>query len=223
MVQGAEKFLKKFLKPLISECEYSMKNTKMHKLKFLADKKIFKHNEHTVVSIDIEKMYSSINVVRVISIILEKVYENPKKFFRYKNELGQILPPPPREALKTFLLKTLREFTKVRTPVGIFQQTEGLSMGSSLSPMMANILVNDLEQKIVKKYEKNSKIVHYTRYVDDSIIIIRKNSLRLFLKEMNSYDSKLNFTLEEMNCENKLIFLDMLVFVDENNSLEFIK
>ena len=168
-------------------------------------------------------MYSSINVVRVISIILEKVYENPKKFFRYKNELGQILPPPPREALKTFLLKTLREFTKVRTPVGIFQQTEGLSMGSSLSPMMANILANDLEQKIVKKYEKNNKIVHYTRYVDDSIIIIRKNSLRLFLKEMNSYDSKLNFTLEEMNCENKLIFLDMLVFVDENNSLEFIK
>ena len=96
-------------------------------------------------------------------------------------------------------------------------------MGSALAPMLANILANDLKQKVVKKYESKGKIVHYTRYVDDSLIIIRKNSLRLFLKAMNGYDSKLNFTLEQMNSENKIVFLDMLVFVDENNSLEFIK
>ena len=175
MIKNAEKFLKKFLGPMIADCEYSMKSTKIHKQKFLADRKNFKFKEHIVVSIDIEKMYSSINVVRVISIILDKVYENPKKYFRYKNENGNLLPPPPRETFKTFLLKTLRDFTKVRTPVGIYQQTEGLSMGSALAPMLANILANDLEQKVVKKYESEGKIVHYTRYVDDSFIIIRKN------------------------------------------------
>ena len=62
--------------------------------------------------------YSSINVVRVISIILNKVYKNPKKYFRYKNEEGVLLPPPPRESFKEFLLKTLRDFTKVKTPIG---------------------------------------------------------------------------------------------------------
>jgi hypothetical protein len=37
----------------------------------------------------------------------------------------------------------LRNFTKIRTPVGIFEQKQGLSMGSALSPMLANILVNN--------------------------------------------------------------------------------
>ena len=105
-------------------------------------------------------MYSSINVVRVISVILNKVYESPKKYFRYKDSEVVLLPPPQRETFKDFLLKTLRDFTKVRTPLGIYQQTNGLSMGSALSPMLANILVNELEQQIVKKYENLGKIAH---------------------------------------------------------------
>ena len=58
-------------------------------------------------------------------------------------------------------------------------------MGSALAPMLANILANDPEQKVVKKYEHEGKIVNYTCYVDDSLIIFRKNSLRLFFKAMN--------------------------------------
>ena len=223
MIKNSEKFLKKFLKPLVNECSYSMKNTKTCKQKFLEDKKKFIPEQHSVISIDIQKMYGSMNVVRVISIILEKVYQDPKKFFQFKDENGNLLPPPERENFKQFLLKTLRNFTKIRTPVGIFEQTQGLSMGSALSPMLANILVNNLEQKIVKNFEETGKIVHYTRYVDDSIIIIRKSSIRQFLKQINNFDEKLVFTLEEMNVERKLIYLDMLIFINEKHSLEFIK
>jgi uncharacterized protein YkuJ len=158
--KNAENFLKRFLKPLVNECSYSIKNTKLFKQNFIQDRTKFKFDEHTCISIDIQKMYSSINVVRVISVILNKVYENPKKYFRYKDSEVVLLPPPQRETFKDFLLKTLRDFTKVRTPLGIYQQTNGLSMGSALSPMLANILVNELEQQIVKKYENLGKIAH---------------------------------------------------------------
>ena len=40
---------------------------------------------------------------------------------------------------------------------------------------------------------------------------------------MNNYDHSITFTIEEMKIENKLVFLDMVIFLDDNKSLEFIK
>jgi hypothetical protein len=40
---------------------------------------------------------------------------------------------------------------------------------------------------------------------------------------MNNYDQSLTFTIKEMKIENKLVFLDMVIFLDDNKSLEFIK
>ena len=72
-------------------------------------------------------------------------------------------------------------------------------MGSALSPILANILVNDLEQKIVKNFVNSGKVLHYSRFVDDSIVLIHKNSVRQFLKQINSYDGMIQFTCEDMN------------------------
>ena len=44
MIQNAEKFLKKFLKPLVNECTNSIKNTKLFKQKFLEDKKVLENS-----------------------------------------------------------------------------------------------------------------------------------------------------------------------------------
>ena len=152
-------------------------------------------------------MLSSINVVRVISIILEKIYKQPEKFFNFKNTHGNRLPPPKRENLKQFLIQILQKYTKVRTPIEIFQQLKVLSMGSALSPILANILMNDLEQKIITKFINSGNIIHYSRFVDDSIVIIHKNSIRLFFKQINNYDSLIKYTMEKMDPENKINFL----------------
>ena len=223
MVYNAETYLKTLLQPLVDECEYSIRNQKNFKKTFLQDRLKFNSQSHRVVTVDVTKMYSNINVVRVISIILDKIYANPKKFFNFKTVDGSLLPPPKRENLKQLFLKTLQKFTKVRTPVGIYQQLSGLCMGSALSPLLANILVNDLEQKIVKKFIDTGKVLHYSRFVDDSLIIIRKNALRQFLKQINSFDHLLNFTCDEMDSHNKINFLDMTIFIDDQQLLQFIK
>ena len=119
----------------------ALKIKKNSKNNFLEERSKFDPDTHGVVTVDVTQMYSNINVVRVVSIILEKIYAEPKKFFKFKNSDGQLLPPPKRENFKQLLLKTLQKFSKVRTPVGIYQQLSELSMGSALSPLLANILV----------------------------------------------------------------------------------
>ena len=107
-------------------------------------------------------------MVRVISIILGKIYERPDKFFHHKDANGKIWQAPKRENLETFLRQILQKYSKVRTPVGVYQQVSGLSMESALSPILANILVNDLEQKIVKFFVNSGKGLHYSRFLSVS-------------------------------------------------------
>ena len=125
---------------------------------------------------------------KCVSIILDKIYADPEKYFNFKGTDGKLLPPPKRELFKVFLIKTLQKFSIVETPIGIYQQKTGLNMGSALSPMLSNIFVHALETKIVQKYIDQGKLIHYTRFADDSLIVIHKNSIRSFTKEINYFD-----------------------------------
>jgi hypothetical protein len=95
-------------------------------------------------------MYSNINVVRCVSIILNKIYADPEKYLNFKGTDGKLLPPPKRELFKVFLIKTLQKFSIVET-------------GSALSPMLSNIFVHALETKIVQK--KDIKIHFENRLI----------------------------------------------------------
>ena len=94
-------------------------------------------------------------------------------------------------------------------------------MGSALSPMLSNIFVHALETKVLEKYIKTGKLIHYSRFADDSLIILHKSSIRSFTKDLNYFDKSLNFTIEHMNKENQIIFLDKLIYINNDNNLEF--
>ena len=48
-------------------------------------------------------------------------------------------------------------------------------MGLSLSPIIADIVIQDLEEKVLDKFK--DYILFYRRYVDDSCIILNKRYL----------------------------------------------
>ena len=80
-----------------------------------------------------------------------------------------------------------------------------------------------MEQKVVKRFLNTGKIIHYSRFVDDSIVIIKKSALRRFLKEIHNSDHLLNFTCDEMDSDNRINFLDMTIFIDNQQQLQLIK
>ena len=54
-----------------------------------------------------------------------------------------------------------------------YQQVNGAPIGLSISPISADLVLQEIETTFLKNYEKS--IYYYCRYVDDSFIIIIKN------------------------------------------------
>ena len=163
------------------------------------------------------------NVHLCVSIILDRIDVDPVKYFNFKGIDGKTLLPPKRDYLKVFLLKTRKNFSIINTPIGVYQQKSGLNMGSALSPMLSNIFVHALETKVLDKYIKTGKLIDYSRFADDSLIILHKNSIRSFTKDLYYCDKSPNFTIEHVNAENQIIFLDKLIYINNENFLELKK
>ena len=50
-----------------------------------------------------------------------------------------------------------------------YKQIDGVSMGSPLGPVLANIIMTELESTIVKELVDKSLVKLYLRYVDDTL------------------------------------------------------
>ena len=58
-------------------------------------------------------------------------------------------------------------------------------MGSPLGPTLANIIMTEFEQEIVKPLINSGLIRFYKRYVDDTLIFMRPSDVQLILTKFN--------------------------------------
>ena len=88
-------------------------------------------------------------------------------------------------------------------------------MGSPMSPVVANLCMEAIEEVAIKTTPVRPKV--WKRYVDDSFCIIKKNAVDSFHNSLNGIDQHISFTIEEEN-NNQIAFLDTLV-TRKNNAL----
>jgi hypothetical protein len=126
------KFLVEILSPLV-ENTYMIKDTfdfvnKVAHLNTNIDK--------TMLSFDVESLFTNIPTRETINIILRMVYKRNTKFFHglTKEELEKLLIVCTQESHFQFN----NEF---------FDQIDGVSMGSPLGPLFANVFMSDFEKK----------------------------------------------------------------------------
>jgi len=80
-------------------------------------------------------------------------------------------------------------------------------MGFPLSPILADIVMQDLEVKAIKNLD--FEIPVYYRYVDDILLITPANRVDIILNSFNSIHNRLQFTVEyEKN--RSISFLDLI-------------
>ena len=91
----------------------------------------------------------------------------------------------------------------------LYSQDQGLAMGSPLSPVLANLYMENLEQKIMEGFESPPKV--WWRYVDDTFVIIRCDRVEHFLLYLNALDPAIKFSMEVESQNGQLAFLDCLV------------
>ena len=87
-----------------------------------------------------------------------------------------------------------------------YTQHSGLAMGSPLSPVAACLYMEWLEKHHFK--DIMGREVIWVRYVDDVLVVVPKTmNLEAKLNELNSVDTKIQFTLEKEN-RGAIAFLD---------------
>ena len=62
-----------------------------------------------------------------------------------------------------------------------YEQTDSVSMGSSLAPVLANIILTEFEKAIVDDLIKTGIIAFYHRYVYDTLVLIKPKDIPFIL------------------------------------------
>ncbi|XP_050532593.1 uncharacterized protein LOC126900718 [Daktulosphaira vitifoliae] len=92
----------------------------------------------------------------------------------------------------------------------IYEQTNGMAMGSRLAPVFANIFMEWFEVDAMNTYMQKPKM--WLRYVDDTVVVWQHgvDKLQSFLQHLNSIHANIQFIMETEE-NGKLPFLDVMV------------
>lgn len=150
-------------------------------------------------SFDVESLYTNVPVTESIELILNRIYiDNVKVHHGFT-----------RKELKKLLELTLQD-TYFKFNNSIYKQLDGLAMGSSLSPIIANIFLNDFETKHLNNCPAQFRPTFYRRYLDDTFILFdTESNARSFLNYFNSKHETINFTFEGETSDRSISFLDV--------------
>jgi len=110
-------------------------------------------------------------------------------------------------AIKLVLESTFFSFNKT-----VYKQIFGTPMGSPLSPIIADLVLRDIETKALKRLPFELPL--YRRYVDNILLVASFDQFNKIVETFNSFHVRLQFTLE-MSVNNRINFLDVAIILDE--------
>ena len=184
----------KKLQPRTEEAKSYIKNS-THFVKLLQNLRA--NDDDLLVSFDVVSLFTKVPIPETLEIIRSESMVN-------------------NDTLK--LIKHCMESTYFIYEGKYYKQVEGAPMGSPLSPAMANIFMEDLEEKVLETSVYKPSC--WFRYLDDTFVIWPhgKDALDDFLVHLNTAHSSIKFTME-IEENGKLPFLDVLVKRKEDGSL----
>jgi len=136
---------------------------------------------HMLISLDVVSLFTNIPQDLAINSIIKRWAFIKLKTNIPKNEFI--------EAIKLILSSTYFVFNKK-----IYRQTYGTPMGSPLSPIIAHMVLQDLEEEALEKI--NCNIPFYFRYVDDIVLAAPIDQIKKIVDTFNAFHDRLQFTVE---------------------------
>ena len=159
---------------------------------------------YTMCSFDVENLYTNVPVNEAINVTLDYMYK-PNKLINVPFNRSQ--------------MKKLLELSVCDAPFRfqnkLFKQVDGVAMGNPLAPVLADLWLQKIEQKL-NKFSTNKPII-WLRYVGDiyCLFSIPKDKILEFHSRINKWHHNLHFTVE-FESNNSLPFLDVLVTREKN-------
>ena len=84
----------------------------------------------------------------------------------------------------------------------IYDQIDGVAMGSPLGPALANLFMDYNEDKWLQS-DEGSHVLFYQRYVDDIFCVFKNETqANIFLEFLNTRHNNIKFTIEKRLTKN---------------------
>ena len=115
------------------------------------------------VSLDVVSLFTNVPLRKTGTIILKRVYSE-----KLINTLS-------KRSLKKLILDTCQKMA-LSFNDKLYEQIDRVSMGGSLGPVLANIIMTECKH-VIDKLMKEEVIMFYTRYVDNTLLIIKKRDI----------------------------------------------
>ena len=153
--------IKKLLNP-VTQSKYSVKDTiDAAELIKKIPKDLIRNEEYTLIPLDVVLLFTNVPLRKTANIILDRVY-NQKLI---KTTLSKNVP-------KKLILDTCQKNAFTFNNI-IYEQKGGVSMGASLGPALANIIMTEREKVTFDNLVKEGTIKFYIRYVDDILLLVK--------------------------------------------------
>ena len=202
---STSKELARILKPLVGRSPYHM-HSNQDLIEDLRSLKLGK--DECLMSFDVKALFTSVPIQPAINVIQKLLEEDQDLKQRTSMSVSHII------SLLEFCLGSTYFTFKGR----FYEQHEGTAMGSPISPIVANLYLEDLELKAIQSAQNPPSF--WRRFVDDTLTIIKSSQIDNFLHHLNSIDQNIQFTKEDSRPDGSMPFLDILITPEENGSLK---
>ena len=201
---GVAKELAKILKPLVGKSPHHINSTQ----DFVEQAKHFTLEAgECLSSYDVSALFTSVPIDPALIVIKDLLVKDNTLKERTVMEVEDII------LLLEFCLKN----TYFSFQGHFYEQIEGAAMGSPVSPIVANLYMEYLEQKALSTAPHPPK--YWGRYVDDTFVIHKEANKQSFLQHINSVDPAIRFTVEDNKEDGSIPFLDTIVKPEADGSL----
>ncbi|XP_049914604.1 uncharacterized protein LOC126398968 [Epinephelus moara] len=195
------KHLANILAPLVGNTPHHIQNSidfvnKVRGLKMDPD--------DTMVSYDVTSLFTCIPTMEAVETVWQRLIHDNTLHDRTKLSPDQLLDL----CLSTTYFKYNGNF---------YRQKHGCAMGSPVSPIVANLYMEDVEYRALNSF-KGTTPSHWFRYVDDTWVKIKTQEMQAFTQHIDSVDRNIKFTREDVK-DNGLPFLDCDVHITEDKGL----
>ena len=153
-----------------------------------------------LVSYDVTALFTNVPLNETINILVEKAFADDWFNQTYGLNLQK------HQLTKLLEIATTNQLFQFNGQ--LYEQIDGVAMGSPLGPLMANVFLCHLEDKLTRD---GVMPTFYKRYVDDTLARMPSTDAAVdFLTTLNSLHPSLSFTME-LPVDNKISFTGIVI------------
>ena len=147
-----------------------------------------------IISYDVKALFTSVPIEPAIEIIKKHLEDCKELQQRTSMTVKNII------CLLEFCLKNTYFIFHGR----YYEQVEGAAMGSCISPIVANLYMEDFEVKALITAPHPSSL--WRRFIDGTFVVIQSAHKDSFIELINSIDDRIQFTMEDCRSDGPMPF-----------------